>query len=165
MFAGPGVAAGARPWGSLWRAEDVVNWEVERIGERSVLVGVVLKDGARLLAFRMDSGACFQEVWTQVDGQWMRGERTAMRRGDAPLGFIPFVFHGPRHSRPEPARLACALSPGVAIGVQGDARHFRETATPDKGFSAICLFPQGEHGKKGPGLRPASKDFTTDSPK
>jgi len=96
---------GARPWVSSWRAEDVLNWEVERVGERSALVCVVLKDGERLRVFRMDGGTCFQEVWMQMDGQWTLAERGALTRGDALVGFIPFVFHGPRHSRPEPDRL------------------------------------------------------------
>jgi len=32
-------------------------------------------------------------------------ESAGLKRGDAQVGFIPFVFHGPKHSRPEPDRL------------------------------------------------------------
>ena len=94
-----------RPWVSSWRAEDVLDWELERVGERSTLVRVVLQDGERLRALRVDDGACVQDFWVKSDGQWSLVESAGLRRGDAPIGFIPFVFHGPKHSRPEPDRL------------------------------------------------------------
>ena len=37
-----GDAESGRPWVTCWQAEDILNWEVERVGERVVLVGVVL---------------------------------------------------------------------------------------------------------------------------
>jgi hypothetical protein len=94
-----------RAWVSLWRAEDVIDWAVERVGERSTLVRVVLKEGERLLVFRMEGGACLQEVWERGGSGWLLVERATLKRDAGPLGFIPFVFHGSRHSRPEPDRL------------------------------------------------------------
>src|SRR6266568_6266610 len=32
-------SASGRPWVLFWRAEDILNWSVERVGERTVLVG------------------------------------------------------------------------------------------------------------------------------
>ena len=39
------------------------------------------------------------------DGAWVLQESVVLRRDGAALPFIPFVFHGPRNSRPEPDRL------------------------------------------------------------
>jgi hypothetical protein len=94
-----------RAWVSLWRAEDIIDWAVERVGERSTLVRVGLKDGERLRVFRLEGGACLQEMWERGGSGWLLVERATLKRE---VGFIPFVFHGPRHSRPEPDRLPLA---------------------------------------------------------
>src|SRR5204863_5484142 len=39
---------------------------------------------------------------------WELEERVTLNRGGVPLPFIPFVFHGPRNSRPDPDRLLLA---------------------------------------------------------
>jgi hypothetical protein len=57
------------------------------------------------------------------------------------------------------SHLAGALSPGVAIGMQGDTRDLGQAAAADKGFAAVCLLPEGNHRKEEPGLRPVPKDF------
>jgi len=84
----------------------------------------------RLRVFRLIASECFEEVWSQVDpplpgsreasqlmpevsdatseGQWMLEQRTSVKRDGVPLHFIPFVFHGPRHSRPETDQLPLA---------------------------------------------------------
>jgi len=54
--------AGSRPWVSSWRAEDVLDWEVHRVGERSTLVRVVLRDGEHLRVFCVEAGVCVQEI-------------------------------------------------------------------------------------------------------
>ena len=51
-----------QPVVSLWRAEDVLNWSVERVSGRTVLVGVVLGDGDRVRVLRLIESACVQEV-------------------------------------------------------------------------------------------------------
>jgi hypothetical protein len=133
-----------RPVVSFWRAEDVLNWEVERVGGRTVLVLLVLRDGERVRVFRMVGSVCVQEVWGRnsqsqiadsreetadsrsqiadsrgetansqsqiansrggADG-WVLEERNGLMRDGAGLPFVPFVFHGPRGSRPEVERL------------------------------------------------------------
>jgi hypothetical protein len=100
--------AAGRAWVSCWPAEDVLDWELRRAGERSVLVRVVLMDDERLRVFRMDGGACVQEFWTKRDAEWSLAHSAGLKRGDAALSFVPFVFHGPGHSRPEPDRVPLA---------------------------------------------------------
>jgi hypothetical protein len=100
--------ASGRPWVSLWRAEDILNWSVARVGGRAVLAGVVLRDGEQLRVLQLVGSECFQQVWAEVDGTWSVAERVSLKRDSTPLPFIPFVFHGPRNSRPEPDRLPLA---------------------------------------------------------
>ena len=98
-------SASKRAFVSAWRAEDILDWAVERICGRTVLVLLVLKEGDRLRVFRMVEAVCVQEVWAQADGTWAIGERNELQRDGAALKFIPFVFHGPRNSRPDVERL------------------------------------------------------------
>ena len=132
--------AGGRPWVSSWRAEDVVNWKVERVGQTAALVEVVLRDppssghfggtgAGRLRVLRLAESVCVQEFWKRSDppsaglpptpeastGQagatsegWILEESATLKRDGVALPFIPFVFHGPRNSRPEPDRLPLA---------------------------------------------------------
>src|SRR5205807_5272864 len=41
-------------------------------------------------------------------GSWVLDQRVTVERDGVPLPFIPFAFHGPRHSRPEPDLLPLA---------------------------------------------------------
>jgi hypothetical protein len=125
-----------RPFLSCWRTEDIINWTMERVGQSVKLVEVVLWDSGRLRVLRMDRkdgnngtdatntpgvGACVMEVWERDDdppspegsgaagkGEWTVKESAVLVRDGVPLSFIPFVFHGPRNSRPEPDRLPLA---------------------------------------------------------
>jgi hypothetical protein len=124
---------GGRPWVSSWRAEDVFDWELQRVGERSVLVRVVLRDGERLRFLRMDDGACIQQFWAKTDGQWSLAESAGLKRGDGTVGFIPFVFHGPKHSRPEPD--------GLPLGdiITANLDHYRLDADYKHGLHFAAL--------------------------
>jgi hypothetical protein len=51
---------------------------------------------------------CVQEVWSQVDGEWVMEGFGALRRDGVALSFIPFVFHGPKGSVPEVCKLPLA---------------------------------------------------------
>ena len=134
-----------RPVVSVWRAEDIVNWRVEHVGQRVALVEVVLRDagGFRVLrlgdvereassveggesgppgsgdgafvesalpdaAASLNSAGCVQEIWKKGADDWVLEECVILKRDGVPLSFIPFVFHGPRDSRPEPGRLPLA---------------------------------------------------------
>lgn len=98
----------SRPCVSFWQAEDVLDWCIERIGGRGVLTRLVLKDGARRRELRMVDSECVQEVWSQVDGEWVMDGFGTLRRDGVPLSFIPFVFHGPKGSLPEQSKLPLA---------------------------------------------------------
>ena len=141
-----------RVYASLYTAEQIINWRVERVNGRNVLTLVVLRevlaDGHRLTAagsggdefadasverIRVlklvstigDSGGRVEhhyqvEIWVLADGhradgrrgggqkgsgatskaRWQLVETRTPRRLGKPLPLIPFVFHGPRHSRP-----------------------------------------------------------------
>ena len=119
-----------RPVVSLWRAEQIVNWTVERVGQGASLVEVVLRDAGRLRVLRLVGSSCVQEIWKRSDppspegcGEtspplpcdcgatneaWVLDERVDIKREGVPLPFIPFAFHGPRNSRPDPDRLPLA---------------------------------------------------------
>ena len=121
-----------RPVVSLWRAEDILDWAVERAGERVVLSRVVLRDGEQIKALRMvepgeadgtngtngTNGArervCVVEVWRRTAGQgddggeWELAEMVPLKRDGKSLSFVPFVFHGPRDARPDVDRLPMA---------------------------------------------------------
>jgi hypothetical protein len=105
---------GKRPCASFWRTEDIVNWTVERVGQRATLVSVALRDGGRVRVLKLVDSACVQEFWKVLadghqDGDtWVLDESVALKRADVALPFVPFVFHGPRNSRPEPDRLPLA---------------------------------------------------------
>ena len=132
-------AESGRPWITFWQAEDILNWEVERIGERMVLVGVVLRDAKRLCVLKLERGSspspsaasgatsgndgangtdgthdgdgprCVVELWAENEQkEWALISTEVPFRQGQPLPFIPFVFHGPRHSRPDPDRLPLA---------------------------------------------------------
>ncbi len=133
-----------RPVVSLWRAEEILNWETERVGGRDVLSRVVLSDGDQVRVLRTGSvesvergsvergsvergsvergtngtngtdelreRVCVMEKWRRgSDGsEWALAETVPLVRDGKPVPFVPFVFHGPRHARPEPDRLPLA---------------------------------------------------------
>jgi hypothetical protein len=97
-----------RPCVSFWRTEDIVNWTVERVGQTATLVQVALRDGGRVRVVKLDGTACVQELWRQDGEVWLLDESVAPKRDGVALPFIPFVFHGPRNTRPEPDRLPLA---------------------------------------------------------
>ncbi len=97
-----------RPVLSYWPAEDVINWRVERRAEKVVLVELVLRDADRLRVLKIVESSCIQEFWKKDGDGWVLEQTLALQRDGVSLSFIPFVFHGPRNSRPEPDRLPLA---------------------------------------------------------
>jgi hypothetical protein len=137
-----------RAYASLYTAEQIINWRLERVNGRNVPTLVVLSERGvsrsasgdefvkpeveqiRVLklvdqavlatdeAQRVDGGAllrCVVEIWQPKEQkrksakvEWELIEtRTPLRLGK-PLPLIPFVFHGPRHSRPQVDKLPLA---------------------------------------------------------
>ena len=122
-----------RAYAVFYRAEQIINWRVERVNGRNVPTLVVLRETAggegedvfepavveQIRVLRLvadDSGApfCRVEVWQEKERawsswaglrrakkEWVLVESRVPRRLGKPLPLIPFVFHGPRHSRPD----------------------------------------------------------------
>ena len=133
-----------RVYASLYTAENILNWRVERIRGRNVLTllvlhetvrrtGVQAKDtdefdvkfGEQIRVLKLGPGGCQVEVWRpkQRDrgqrAEWEKVEsRTPLRLGKA-LPLIPFLFHGASHSLPDVDRLPL----GDVIAVNLD--HYR----------------------------------------
>jgi len=127
-----------RVYATMYAAESILNWQVQRINGRNIPTLVVLRETVevpvassavdfttalleqirvlRLAALptstprqseaRQDYG-CVVEIYRrsevtsrQSQSEWALVEaRTPLRRGK-PLPLLPFIFHGPRHSRP-----------------------------------------------------------------
>ena len=123
-----------RVYASLYTAEHIINWRVERVNGRNIPTLIVLqecgkpKSGAgddefarpeveqiRVLKLvpedgqRVDGGTllrCVVELWQPKEqkrksnrAEWELMESRVPLRLGKPLPLIPFVFHGPRHSR------------------------------------------------------------------
>ena len=120
----------------FYRAEQIINWRVERVNGRNVPTLIVLKEQVIAQPGPNDDGFALQlvdqmrvlklvpgesadvtgkrdyhyqvELWqpkttarkgTKVE--WQLVETLTPLRLGKPLPLIPFVFHGPRHSRPD----------------------------------------------------------------
>jgi len=117
----------------FYRAEQIINWRVERVNGRNVPTLVVLReqvigkpgpdndefelgmvDQIRVLRLVADDNGepfCRVDLWQELDPgsrklrrgkrEWVLVDSRVPRRLGRPLPLIPFVFHGPRHSRPD----------------------------------------------------------------
>ena len=122
-----------RAYAVFYRAEQIVNWRVERVNGRNVPTLIVLKeqviakpgpeldefdlqivDQLRVLRLVADDNGepfCRVDLWQATEPtsrrarrrkpDWTLIESRMPRRLGKALPLIPFVFHGPRHSRPE----------------------------------------------------------------
>jgi hypothetical protein len=122
-----------RVYASLYTAENMLNWRVERINGRNVLTMLVLhetvrktdavrreadefetKFGEQIRVLKL-SDSCQVEIWrpkekggNQQKAEWELVEtRTPLRLGK-PLPLIPFVFHGASHAMPDVDKLPLA---------------------------------------------------------
>jgi hypothetical protein len=121
----------------FYRAEEIINWRVERVNGRNVPTLVVLREVAegargkgqddfdsslveqirvlRLVAGESGEVFCRVDLWQErvverswlgfgrqkSKREWVLVDSRVPRRLGRPLPLIPFVFHGPRHSRPD----------------------------------------------------------------
>ena len=122
-----------RPVVSLWRAEDILNWKVERVGQAVTLVEVVLRDADGIRVLRLMDAACVVETWKGSGDDWALEECVPLKRDGAALPFIPFVFHGPRNSRAEPERLP------LADIIAANLDHYRLDADYKHGLHFVAL--------------------------
>ena len=114
-----------RAYATYYRAEQIINWRVERVRGRNVPTLVVLRETAelpgedefeperveqirtlRLVVDADNNHFCRVDVWQlrretqQRKAEWVVIESRVPRRLGRALPLIPFVFHGPQHSRP-----------------------------------------------------------------
>jgi hypothetical protein len=124
-----------RAYVSLYSAEQIINWRVERVNGRTVPTLIVLsenvpsynpddlfdvQDQPQMRVLKLVPGDASKdgsgkrpfhyqvEVWRPKESRTERTKvewelfetKTPLRLGK-PLPLIPFVFHGPRHSRPD----------------------------------------------------------------
>lgn len=108
--------AGVRPSITLYRAEAVTNWRVERIGARSLLSLVVLseqheewdgferKTQRQFRVLRLETGQYRVEVWREMGGNgWQVVEQyTPADASGQPLSEIPFTFIGSTNNDADP---------------------------------------------------------------
>jgi len=147
-----------RVYASLYTAENILNWRVERIQGRNVLTLLVLhesvrgvatdgepdefetKFGEQIRVLKLGVGGCQVEVWRpkqQRDrgqrAEWEKVESLIPLRLGKPLPLIPFVFHGASHSLADVDRLPL----GDVIAVNLD--HYRLHADYRHGMHFTAL--------------------------
>ena len=160
-----------RAYATVYAAESILNWQVQRINGRNIPTLIVLSETVdapasvdasdfsttpieqirvlRLVeltpspskkAARPNQYGCVVEIYRrpekksrQSKQEWTLVEtRTPLRRGK-PLPLLPFVFHGPRHSRPPVDKLPLS----DVIGINLD--HYRLDADYKHGIHFTAL--------------------------
>lgn len=146
----------ARPYLSLYKAEDIVNWRTERIAGKMHLTLLVLRecyeqaDGGdefapnvveqwRVLRAATDGAGVTGvsvEVWRKTGdkGELTKAEELTMTRRESPLKAIPFVFHNADAPGPDIGRVPLADLAGVNVA------HYRTSADLENGRH-ICGLP------------------------
>jgi hypothetical protein len=142
-----------RPHCVLYPAEDIVNWQVERVRAKFRATRVVLREWHNIAADEYETELAPQyrvlklnrpsadfaapfvtvELWREHGGNFFLVEKTLpLCKGD-PLPCLPFVFHGPSHSRASVAPLPL----GDMIAVNLD--HYRLDADYKHGLHFTAL--------------------------
>jgi hypothetical protein len=152
---------------SIYTAENIINWRVERVNGRNIPTLIVLRecgtaktagsdefvrpgveqirvlklvadeaqrvDGLTLLHYAVEIWQPKEQKRKSAKVEWELVEtRTPLRLGK-PLPLIPFVFHGPRHSRPEVDKLP--LADIIAVNLD----HYRLDADYKHGMHFTAL--------------------------
>ena len=136
----------ARPHCLLYRAEDILNWRVDRLGGKYRLTLVVLREWVnagddyatdlqpQYRVLRADATGVTSQTWRKSSGSdWQIGASTRPLRRGEPLPFIPLVFHGPSHARASVSPLPL----GDLIAVNLD--HYRLDADYKHGLHFTAL--------------------------
>jgi hypothetical protein len=142
---------GRRPFLRFYRAEDILNWRVGSIDNRTVLVQVRLFERVEQSAAgegEFDSALVDQiRVLDLVEGQYRQrlfrqdddkewvphGDEIFPEQGGAPMDFIPFRFVGPRDTA---ARIS---KPPLLDLVNVNLSHFRSAADLEHGAHFVGL--------------------------
>lgn len=150
-----------RAYVTPYRADDILNWRVERVNGRNVPTLIVLREATSAAATGKDEfdvapveqlrvlklvdvkGArqCLVELWRRdtpgerknEKAKWKLVETRVPLRLGKPLSLLPFAFHGPRHARPDVDKLPL----GDVIAVNLD--HYRLNADYKHGVHFTAL--------------------------
>jgi hypothetical protein len=159
-----------RVYVSMYAAENIINWRVERINGRNIPTLIVLhepngtateggddfeqKGGEQIRVLRLvretqgpaetrPGTKCVVEIWRPEavsaarrksdKAKWKLAETRIPLRLGRPLPALPFMFHGPRHSRPEVDKLP--LADVIAVNLD----HYRLNADYKHGVHFTAL--------------------------
>jgi len=152
-----------RAYATLYTAEQIINWQTERVNGRNVLTLLVLretgqspqddfvvKEVEQLRVLRLEkvaspdskiqSGKCVVELWRRKEAksrrakvEWEKVETRVPLRLGKPLPLIPFVFHGPRNCLPCVDKLP--LADIIAVNLD----HYRLNADYKHGLHFTAL--------------------------
>lgn len=105
---------GARPFATMYRAEDVINWRSERVANRMMLTLVVLREAISVQTdefsasmqiqyrvLRLVDGLYEQQIYREGTGGFALAETVAPTLNGQRMRAIPFAFVGPEHVGPE----------------------------------------------------------------
>jgi len=143
------MADAGRPYWVPYRAEDITNWWVERIGGDPTLTMVTLREqyakqdptdpfvstlAVRYRVIQLIDGKCFQSTWERDQaGLWLPKETVVLLRLGQPVPFIPFVFIGPTSTSSDVEK------PPLLDLVDVNLSHYRTSADLEHGrhFTAL----------------------------
>ena len=151
-----------RAYASLYRAEQILNWRVERVNGRSITTMMVLHEpqggernatdmfdstaGEQIRVLRLDGTngtdgvKCVVDIWRprktanhDSKTEWVLVDSIVPLRHGKPLALIPFVFHGPENSRPAVPRVPLDDLIGINLS------HYRMDADYKHGLHYTAL--------------------------
>jgi hypothetical protein len=143
-------AVGARPYIKTYCAESIINWKVERMGNRSMLTMVVLLEQAEVAkdeytsqrvqqwrVLRLVNRVYSQELWQKKQGatvgaadefEMVEGYPVFPMLGGKPMDFIPFLICGPMGMD------VCVAKPPILDLADVNLSHYRTTADLEHGL-------------------------------
>lgn len=138
---GAAEAGGIRPFATLYKAEAVLNWRVERIANRMMLTmaalaeqyvaeddGFQAKMAPQVRVLRLSEGVYTQQVWRKGErDEWVMVEEITPTMNGRPMGFLPFVIVGPEHVSAE------VSDPPLIDMADLNLSHYRTTADLEHG--------------------------------
>lgn len=158
-----------RPYATIYHAEDIINWRVERVGNRMATTLVVLREAhtitgqfststePQLRVLRLTPEGYSVEVWRQAEksSEWelVEGPFNPLRNG-RPLPEVPFFWFGPDELSPK------VQDPPMLDLADVNLSHYRNSADLEHGahftglptpFIAGVQLEQGEKIRIGSG--------------
>lgn len=138
-------ALNIRPFASLYKAESIIDWRMERVNNVYTLVEVRLSEMVeerngfdvveieQIRVLKLE-GTYFQEFYRKNEnGQFALTDTVIPMMGNSPLGYIPFVFGSPRGTQAE------ICKPPLLDLVNTNLSHYRTTADLEHGAHFTAL--------------------------